>query len=56
MVATDWDSLLCRAAGRYEPGLFDIRHDPPRPRPVAYAVRAEAAVGSENGTTDQPSL
>ena len=49
MGATDWDSLLCRAAGRYEPGLFDIRHDPPRPRPVAYAVRAAARAALRAG-------
>ena len=40
--ATDWDSLLRTAAGRYEPGLFDARHDPPRSRPVADAVRRTA--------------
>lgn len=31
----DWDSLLTRAAGRYEPGVFDLRA--PRPRPTAIA-------------------
>ncbi|HEX8150795.1 MAG TPA: family 1 glycosylhydrolase [Pyrinomonadaceae bacterium] len=31
----DWDSLVTRDAGRYEPGAFDVR--PPRPRPTATA-------------------
>jgi dTDP-4-dehydrorhamnose reductase len=48
--ATDWDSLLCRSAGRYEPGLFDIRDRPPTPRPVAHAVRAAALAASSART------
>jgi dTDP-4-dehydrorhamnose reductase len=28
--AVDWSSLLTREAGHYEPGLWDIRSDPPR--------------------------
>jgi dTDP-4-dehydrorhamnose reductase len=31
----DWDSLVTRDAGRYEPGAFDVRS--PRPRPTATA-------------------
>ncbi|MCA1613142.1 MAG: sugar nucleotide-binding protein [Acidobacteria bacterium] len=31
----DWDSLVTRAAGHYEPGVFDLRS--PRPRPTALA-------------------
>ncbi|MCA1614209.1 MAG: family 1 glycosylhydrolase, partial [Acidobacteria bacterium] len=31
----DWDSLVTRAAGRYEPGVFDLRS--PSPRPTALA-------------------
>ena len=31
--ATDWDSLLTRSRGHYEPGLWDIRA--PQPRPTA---------------------
>ena len=31
----DWDSLVTRDAGHYEPGAFDVR--PPRPRPTAAA-------------------
>lgn len=31
----DWDSLVTRCGGRYEPGAFDVRA--PRPRPTATA-------------------
>lgn len=31
--AVDWNSMLTRAAGHYEPGVYDIRA--PRPRPTA---------------------
>jgi dTDP-4-dehydrorhamnose reductase len=27
----DWNSLVTRADGHYEPGLWDVRSDPPRP-------------------------
>lgn len=29
--AYDWNSLLTRCNGQYEPGVFDARRDPPRP-------------------------
>lgn len=38
----DWDSMLCRSRGRYEPGAWDTRHDPPRPTLLAEAARALA--------------
>jgi dTDP-4-dehydrorhamnose reductase len=42
----DWDSLVTRDAGRYEPGAFDVRA--PRPRPTALArMLREAAAGRE---------
>ncbi|MBX9578837.1 MAG: hypothetical protein K2X87_00890 [Gemmataceae bacterium] len=41
--AYDWDSLVTREAGSYEPGLFDVRSDPPRPTPLAGLVRDLAA-------------
>lgn len=41
--AFDWDSLVTRDTGTYEPGLFDVRTDPPRPTRVAELVRALAA-------------
>jgi len=36
----DWRSLLLRNAGEYERGVFDVRHDPPRPTALAEAVRS----------------
>ena len=38
--AMDWRSLLVRSAGDYERGVFDIRHDPPRPTALAEAVQS----------------
>ena len=35
----DWDSLVTRAAGHYEPGAFDVRTDPPRATALATVVR-----------------
>jgi hypothetical protein len=43
--ATDWNSLLTRREGFYEPGAFDTRFDPPRPTAVASAIRALACSG-----------
>ncbi len=37
--AVDWDGLLTREAGRYEPGVFDIRSGAPRPTALAALVR-----------------
>lgn len=42
--AFDWDSLVTRRAGHYEPGAFDVRFDPPRPTAVARAIRRLASV------------
>lgn len=39
----DWDSLVTRDAGRYEPGVFDVRGPCPRPTALAGMVRALAA-------------
>lgn len=41
--ACDWDSLVTRDRGHYEPGLFDVRAEPPRPTALAGVVRALAA-------------
>jgi dTDP-4-dehydrorhamnose reductase len=38
----DWDSLLTRDRGRYEPGVFDVRGPAPRPTILARAVQALA--------------
>lgn len=40
--AHDWDSLLTRPRGHYEPGLFDIRGPAPRPTALATLARALA--------------
>ena len=40
--ALDWNSLLTREAGHYEPGAFDLRSDPPRETAVAHSLRAAA--------------
>ena len=37
--AVDWNSLLTRDAGSYEPGVFDIRSGEPRPTALAGLVR-----------------
>jgi dTDP-4-dehydrorhamnose reductase len=42
--AFDWNSLLTRDAGHYEPGLFDVRGGTPRPTALAAAV-ADLAAG-----------
>jgi dTDP-4-dehydrorhamnose reductase len=39
----DWDSLVTRAAGTYEPGAFDLRGPVPRPTELAAALRELAA-------------
>jgi dTDP-4-dehydrorhamnose reductase len=48
--AFDWDSLLVVPAGRYEPGVFDVRG--PRPRPTALASLVRELAGE--GTTTEP--
>lgn len=47
----DWDSLLTRADGRYEPGVFDVSCGAPQRTPLAGAVRALAQDGE---LTDGP--
>jgi dTDP-4-dehydrorhamnose reductase len=37
--AYDWNSLLTRAAGHYEPGVFDLRAPQPRPTALARLIR-----------------
>ena len=39
----DWDSLVTRDAGHYEPGAFDIRGPAPRPTALASLVTSLAA-------------
>jgi dTDP-4-dehydrorhamnose reductase len=40
----DWNSLVTRDEGHYEPGLWDVRSDPPRPTALAGLAR-ELATG-----------
>lgn len=47
----DWDSLLTRFAGHYEPGVFDVSHGHPQPTPLAALVRQLALDGA---STDRP--
>jgi dTDP-4-dehydrorhamnose reductase len=48
----DWDSMLTRAAGHYEPGVFDVRGGAPRPTALAAQITAMAA----GETPDHPVL
>lgn len=48
----DWDCLVTRCTGRYEPGVFDLRGPRPRPTALARAVRELA----EGRTPDHPVL
>ena len=41
----DWNSLVTRADGHYEPGAFDVRSAEPRPTAVAALIRELAAGG-----------
>jgi dTDP-4-dehydrorhamnose reductase len=50
--AVDWNSLLTRSDGHYEPGAFDVRS--PRPRRTALA-RAAASL-ARTGRIDHPAL
>jgi dTDP-4-dehydrorhamnose reductase len=43
--AYDWDSLLTRFTGNYEPGAFDLRAPKPRPTALAQCVRELATNG-----------
>jgi dTDP-4-dehydrorhamnose reductase len=36
--AFDWNSLLTRGDGHYEPGVFDLRAPGPRPTAIAHAI------------------
>lgn len=43
--AVDWNSLLTRDNGCYEPGAFDVRDSPPRLTAIGQAVRSLARAG-----------
>jgi dTDP-4-dehydrorhamnose reductase len=46
--AYDWNSLLTRNEGYYEPGAFDLRSARPRPTALAKCVQALAARGDHH--------
>jgi dTDP-4-dehydrorhamnose reductase len=48
----DWNSLLTRDTGHYEPGLFDVRGPEPRATALATVVRDLAT----HGESDHPAL
>ena len=50
--SVDWDSLLTRDAGRYEPGVYDVR----APEPRATALVALARELGEHGRGSHPVL
>jgi dTDP-4-dehydrorhamnose reductase len=51
----DWDSLLTRRAGNYEPGIFDISGTQPRPTALARLVGDLARTGeADHPTLDTP--
>jgi dTDP-4-dehydrorhamnose reductase len=43
--AYDWNSLVTKDAGHYEPGAFDVSNGVPRPTAVAYVIRDIAKQG-----------
>jgi dTDP-4-dehydrorhamnose reductase len=48
----DWDTLVTRAQGHYESGVFDTRSDPPRATQLASIVRSMCS----GGEVDHPVL
>jgi dTDP-4-dehydrorhamnose reductase len=48
----DWDSLLTRESGHYEPGVFDVRSPRPRPTAIAHMLRDLGQTGAH----DHPAL
>jgi dTDP-4-dehydrorhamnose reductase len=53
--AYDWNSLLTRWEGHYEPGAFDLRAPSPRPTAIAHLMRELIATGTfEHTLTESP--
>lgn len=53
--AYDWNSLVTRCEGNYEPGVFDMRSDRPRPTALAGLIRSlSAGKPFEHPVLDQP--
>ncbi len=51
----NWNSLVTREDGYYEPGLWDVSSDPPRPTALA-RLAARLARGEEPDPADRPVL
>ena len=49
----DWNSLLTRFAGHYEPGVFDVSSGYPKPTPLAGLVRQLALDGASTARPDK---
>ncbi len=47
--AVDWDKLVVRTTGAYEPGAFDVRGPAPRPTAVARALQGLTTRGETPG-------
>ncbi|MFY8104163.1 MAG: family 1 glycosylhydrolase [Ramlibacter sp.] len=52
----DWDSLVTREDGHYEPGLWDASCDPPRPTALAHLAASLAARSPERAAPLAPVL
>ena len=51
----DWNTLLMQPNQFYEPGVFDVRSDPPRPTALANAILGLTAYGKyDHPVLDQP--
>src|SRR4029079_14723331 len=51
----NWNSLVTRDDGYYEPGVFDVRGPQPRPTLLARAVQSLATTGQfDHPVLDQP--
>ena len=55
--AFDWNSLVTRDEGHYEPGAFDLRSSEPRPTALATLIRELATEGrGSHPVLDMPGL
>ena len=53
--AVDWNSMLVRREGYYEPGAFDARWSPPKPTAIAHAImKLSAGNVVEHPVLDRP--
>jgi dTDP-4-dehydrorhamnose reductase len=52
--AVDWNSLLTRRAGFYEPGAFDVRQSPPSPTRLAAVIAQLCHGGHYTADRDLP--